>query len=748
MVESSSFKNLLFEAGKIAKNKKAHFIGVEHVLAAYCKLDSSSGSLIRSYISYDQITSLLLASDCEENNNHYSSELIDLISKTKIYLKSIKEKYITAISFLYFCVCINKKNKLYYILDQLNVDIKEFSLSLISLSPDIGNLNNKSELTNNFEKVNNNTIDDSFEIDKILINMSDDSDKYNEVIGRDSEIETTIEILSRRAKNNPMLIGKPGVGKTAIVEGLVKKIKKESVPNIIKDKKIMSLSLAALISNTQYRGDFENKIIGLIDYLKANKNIILFIDEIHTILGVANSDQASPDITNYLKPLLARGEISVIGATTLDEYRKIIKKDPAFDRRFNIVSIEELSVNESISVLNHVSKKLQKHHNVEIQKEAIDDAVILSEKYINDRTLPDKAIDILDQACSRANINRIPIVDSELIKNVVSKLTKIPVDKINKNNKFKIEKLEKNIRKEIVGQDFVINSVLKVVKRSMLNLSNPKKPLASFLFIGPTGVGKTEIANLLAKNMFDTEKNMLRLDMSEYSEKVSVNKLIGSAPGYIGYEDSGILTEFVSNNPYSLILFDEIEKAHLDIFNILLQILDAGRLSDNKGKVINFKNTFIVCTSNLGARQTNEYMIKTKKDNISETYINSLFVNEIKKSLKPELINRFDQVIPFRYLDKTDAHKIAEIEILKMAKKLKEENLYFTISKSAIVHIINSAFNRMEGARNLQRAFQTHILDRIINLKINERINKNQMISIDCVDENLMYFKKEIHKKK
>ena len=606
--------------------------------------------------------------------------------------------------------------------------------------------------------------------------------KLDPVIGRKDEIERVIQILSRRTKNNPCLIGEPGVGKTAVVEGLAEKIVLGDVPEMLKNKRVVTLDITSMIAGAKYRGDFEERIKKSLNEVKKAGDVILFIDEIHTIVG-AGAAEGAVDAANILKPLLARGEIQLIGATTISEYRKYIEKDAALERRFSPVTVVEPSAEDTIKIIEGIRDKYEAHHNVKVTDEAIMAAVNLSVRYINDRFLPDKAIDLIDEASSKLKMktytrpeklkeleekitslskekeeailvqdfekaaklrdeehelmeklekdnkrwenktNRnVTILNEEDIAEVISTWTNIPVKKITQDENEKLRNLESVLHKRVIGQDEAVEAVAKAIRRGRVGLKDPNRPIGSFLFLGPTGVGKTELSKALAESLFGNENSMIRIDMSEYMEPHSISKLIGSPPGYVGFDEGGQLTEKIRRKPYSVLLFDEIEKAHPDVMNMLLQILEDGRLTDSQGRTVNFKNTVVIMTSNIGARLITDkkllgFSAGTKDANSEESKqyesIKKDVMAELKKEFKPEFINRVDEIIVFHKLVEEDIVKIIDIMLNQVKNRLKQNNIEIEIEDSVKKLIAKKGFDANYGARPLRRAIQSYVEDTI-----------------------------------
>ena len=631
--------------------------------------------------------------------------------------------------------------------------------------------------------------------------------KLDPVVGRQKEIERVSQILSRRKKNNPMLIGEPGVGKSAIAEGLALRIIERKVSRILFDKRIVSLDLASLVAGTKYRGQFEERMKALMNELEKNDDIILFIDEIHTIVG-AGGATGSLDASNMLKPALARGEIQCIGATTLDEYRQNIEKDGALERRFQKVIVDPTSVEETIQILHNIKNKYEEHHNVNYTNEAIEACVKLTNRYMTDRYLPDKAIDALDEAGSRIHITNIVVPkqvleletqlevirerktkavngqkyeeaaklrddeknmeaalhsaqkqweeDSKLnrvvvtednVAEVVSMMTGIPVNRVAEAESHRLHDLPQLIKGKVIGQDEAVTKVVKAIQRNRVGLKDPNKPIGSFIFLGQTGVGKTQLAKILAKELFDSEDSLIRIDMSEYMEKFAISRLIGAPPGYVGYEEGGQLTEKVRRKPYAVVLLDEIEKAHPDVFNMLLQILDDGYITDSLGRKIDFRNTIIIMTSNIGARQIKDFgsgvgFGTAAKSAQTEEYAKSVIEGALKKSFAPEFLNRIDDVIIFNALEKEDIHSIIDIELNKLLHRISDLGYTLNISDKAKDFIADKGFDKKYGARPLKRAIQKYVEDALAEEIVNSKLTEGDTIIMELDEEKSELFVK------
>ena len=553
--------------------------------------------------------------------------------------------------------------------------------------------------------------------------------KLDPLVGREDEIQRVIQILGRRRKNNPMLVGDPGVGKSAIVEGIAIKIVTGDIPPSLADKRLISLDLGSIVAGTKYRGDFEKRLKSIINEVAANPDVILFIDEFHTIVG-AGGASGSLDAANMLKPALARGDIQCIGATTMDEFRKIVEKDGALDRRFQKIMVEHTDIQHSISILDRLKTNYEKHHNVIYTDEAIEACVRMSDRYITDRCLPDKAIDAMDEAGSMVrlkNPKKTGHVTAEDVASIISKMTGIPSGRIAEGEGNKLMKMRAKLQGRIIGQDDAIDKVVRAIQRNRAGIKDPGKPIGTFLFFGPTGVGKTQLAKALAEYLFDSEENMVRLDMSEYMEKFNVSRLIGAPPGYVGFEEGGQLSERVRRKPYCVVLLDEIEKAHPDVFNVLLQVMDEGRLTDSNGRTVSFRNTIVIMTSNVGSRELEEYGsgvgFNTAGRNVQGNR-KSVLEKAVRKAFPPEFINRVDEQIFFNSLTKEDIEKIIDIELKGLKNRVKEAGFELNVTPAAKRFVAEAGYDPSYGARPLKRAIQKHIED-----PVSEHIIMSRMMS-------------------
>jgi ATP-dependent Clp protease ATP-binding subunit ClpC len=633
--------------------------------------------------------------------------------------------------------------------------------------------------------------------------------RLDPVIGREKEIERVVQILSRRKKNNPVLIGEPGIGKTAIVEGLSQKIVLKNIPQVLENKRVMNLDMASMVAGTKYRGQFEERLKALMVELQKNENVIIFIDELHTIVGAGGSE-GSLDASNIFKPALSRGEIQCIGATTLDEYRKYVEKDGALARRFQTIMVDPPNTKETIQILQGLRHNYEEHHKVTYSDKAIDQSVMLSERYVSDRFLPDKAIDVIDEAGARKRLSSMEIppeiremeneienvvkekeksvdeqdfehaaklrdkqeklkgsllekkalwrkskseerllVDEATVIEVISTMTGIPLSRLEEEESQKLLHLEDDLRKRVVGQEQALESIAKSIRRSRAGLHNAKRPIASFIFLGPTGVGKTELAKTLAEVLFDTEDALVRIDMSEYMEKFAVSRLVGAPPGYVGYEEGGQLTEKVRKKPYSVILFDEIEKAHPDVFNILLQILDDGVATDAYGRHVNFKNTIIIMTSNAGSRDVKKtgQVGFGKSDNVShyET-MKSKVMDELKRIFNPEFLNRVDETIVFNPLGKKEIAEIVDIHLKEIIDRLLERDVHLEVAKAAKAFLVEEGFDPILGARPLNRSIQRLLEDRLAEEFLHGNIHDGDTVDVGLKKDKLTFKNKSIKK--
>ncbi|MDO4661637.1 MAG: ATP-dependent Clp protease ATP-binding subunit [Tissierellia bacterium] len=797
-MEANRLTIVLQQARRESYSLNHDYVGNEHILLALMKTGSiATKALEQSGANYDLFRSIVINNLGKGTSvkpaTGYNKDVQMLLDRTRYIAGKRKDNY------------VGEEHLLLGLLEDSESFVNiMFLLSGIDKEKVEANLINLLKQRPKTKSEGIGLSEDVLKFAKDLNQMSKDG-RIDPVIARDKEIERVIQILLRRTKNNPILIGEPGVGKTAIAEGLAQKIVNNEVPKVMKKKTILSLDIAQMLAGTKYRGDFEERLKKMIDEVSKRDDIVLFIDEFHMVLG-AGAAEGSMDAANILKPVLAKGEIQIIGATTTDEYRKHVEKDSALARRLQTIQVDEPSLDDTKKILNGLKKKYEDHHKVEITQEAIDASVELSDRYITDRFFPDKAIDLIDEACSKKRMDNYDgdsekdkiddrlnslirdkdlavseqdfekaaslrdeineekenlkkasqkeskeksiSIDYEDIAKVVSSWSKVPVTKLTENEMEKYRDLTDNLSKEVIGQNQAIDSVSHAIKRARVGIKDPTKPIGSFIFVGPTGVGKTYLAKSLARNLFGSEDNLIRIDMSEYMEKFSTSRLVGSPPGYVGYDEGGELTKAVRSHPYSVILFDEIEKAHPDVFNILLQILDDGRLTDGQGRTVDFKNTIIIMTSNVGASFTgNKSSIGFSTDDI-ETNIEknneNIIKNEIKRTFAPEFLNRLDEVIMFNSLTKDDIIEITRLMLDKTVARLAKLGIEVKYNVRVLDYIAQKGFDRQFGARPLERTITKYIEDELAEEILNGQIKKDMAINL-TVKQGKINFSNKIY---
>jgi len=805
------------------------FIGTEHLMLGLLREGQGKAMAVLNNLAVDfehlrrkvEILSPPNATGIQNNdkrNLHLTRQAERALKTTFLEAKLYNSSEISTIHLL-LCILRNENDPTTKLLNKLKIDyeiVKDQYTAMITNEDDfIENLPKAESFDDNDDakenafnspppsgskttKKSKTPVLDNFGRD--LTEMAEEG-KLDPVVGREKEIERVSQILSRRKKNNPLLIGEPGVGKSAIAEGLALRIVKKKVSRILFNKRVVTLDLASLVAGTKYRGQFEERMKAVMNELEKNDDIILFIDEIHTIVG-AGGATGSLDASNMFKPALARGEIQCVGATTLDEYRQYIEKDGALERRFQKVIVEPTTVEETITILNNIKPKYEDHHNVIYTPEAIEACVKLTNRYMTDRFLPDKAIDALDEAGSRVHITNLEVpkqilelerqleevrelkntvvkkqkyeeaaklrddekriekdlaiaqeqweedaknnkitVTEDNVADVVSMMTGIPVNRIAQTESNKLAHLPELIRGKVIGQDEAVNKIAKSIQRNRAGLKDPNKPIGSFIFLGQTGVGKTQLAKVIAKELFDSEDALVRIDMSEYMEKFAISRLVGAPPGYVGYEEGGQLTEKVRRKPYCVVLLDEIEKAHPDVFNMMLQVLDDGHLTDSLGRKIDFRNTIIIMTSNVGARQLKDFgqgvgFGTAAKTAQADTHSKGIIENALKKAFAPEFLNRIDDVVVFNALEKEDIDKIIDIEMAKLYARVKDLGYDLSLSEKAKDYIAEKGFDKQFGARPLKRAIQKYVEDALAEEIIASKIHEGDQIFMD-LDETL-----------
>jgi len=819
MYNLTDLANKVIQVASQFASHKTNEVGTEHILYALTKVESKSKQLLSAC----RVTSDVIA----EVLNRYSttgipSNVVELTPRVKEMLmiaNSVAKKTHSAyISSEHLLVALLSQEDSFAInilagvlkLNVLELRNKAIGVLTSNQSNNFAANNGLTQVGNISDKGQNQPAKENIvsELSPELLEMGSDltlkakQGKIDPIIGRDEEIERMIEILCRKTKNNPVLIGEAGVGKTAVVEGLARRIVEGDVPAILRDKTIYSMDIGGLMAGTKYRGSMEEKLKNAIEMITTNKSIIVFIDEIHTLAQVG-SEKGEANPADMLKPYLARGEMQTIGATTTDEYRKYIEKDKALERRFQPILVDQPTVEQTIEILKGLRDTYEAFHNVKISDEAIKAAATLSDRYIQDRSLPDKAIDLIDEASSRAKVKsnydsaEVKLLKEKLTKleaekedavnqenferagklrdkikeiqldiekaksmptkaedktyaiteqdvaEVISKWTNIPLTKLTEGEAEKLINLEKVITQRVKGQDEAVEKVSKAIRRSRIGIRDPRRPIGSFLFLGPTGVGKTELSKALAEALFDDENKIIRLDMSEFMEAHSVSKLIGSPPGYVGFDDGGQLTEQVRRKPYSVVLFDEVEKAHPEVFNMLLQILDDGRLTDSHGKIVSFKNTIIILTSNIGSNKINKKNVslgfgETATDDDKQ----QVMLNELKKYFKPELINRIDNIIVFNSLNEKVMKDIAKKMLGDLNKNLKQSGIELKFTQSTLNYLVKHGTNEDFGARPMRRLITTKIEDELADRMLKGEISKGQTVLVDCKENKLIFLTK------
>lgn len=793
-MENNKLNRLTGQARRESYSLSHDYIGVEHLLLALMKTGSlATKALEEAGANYELLRSIVINNigkgSAVRPAKEYSNKVRQIFDRARLFAQ--KRKKVSASEEDVLLAILNDDDSFTNLMFMLSgLDKKIIRDNLIRLQKEEKSSNSTSNLGENLKKFAKN------------LNEMAEAGKIDPVIGREDEVERVIQILLRRTKNNPILIGDPGVGKTAIIEGLAQRIVDGKVPFVMKEKTIVSLDLASMIAGTKYRGDFEDRLKKLFGELEQREDVVLFIDEFHMVLG-AGASEGSMDAANILKPILAKGDIQIIGATTIDEYRKHVEKDQALTRRMQPVHVEEPNKDDTIKIIEGLKDKYEDHHKVEITDEAIKAAVDLSQRYIQDRFLPDKAIDVIDEACSKERIknykeNKNQVSKKEILdklieeKNmaineqnfekaaslrdqinetreklekekeekktdlkisfdevakIVSSWSKVPIIKLTEDEKQKYMDLDIDLKKEVIGQDKAIDKISHAIKRARVGLKDPKKPIGSFIFVGPTGVGKTYLAKSLAKNLFGDMDNLIRMDMSEYMEKFAVSRLVGSPPGYVGYEEGGQLTEAVRKHPYSVILFDEIEKAHPDIFNLLLQILDDGRLTDGQGRTVDFKNTIIIMTSNVGVSSLNQNPkigfgtgdVEKEIDDSNKEIINKA----IKNAFAPEFLNRLDDIIMFNSLDKNAIKEITKILLEETKERLKNLGIEINYNKRVVDLLSEGGFSKEYGARPLERHITNKIDNQLAEEILEGKLSKDMKINLTVKEGKINFANKK-----
>ena len=795
-------KKALVLAADAAKELGHNYVGTEHLLIGIAQEDGKASEMLAAQdITAEKVMDFVLQAvgkgDYVINSNFgYTPRVKKILELSQIISRQLGQSYV-ATEHMLLALLKEPECNAYRMLAQMGIDARSIEQQVVDLARGVqanpeGSQGNAKSSTPKLDKFGRD------------LTAAAKAGELDPVIGRDAEIERVIQILIRRTKNNPVLIGEPGVGKSAIAEGLALHIAEGNIPELLKNKRVVSLDLAGMIAGAKYRGEFEERFKDALEELVKDKNVILFIDELHTIVG-AGSAEGSMDAANMLKPMLARGELQVIGATTLNEYRKYIEKDAALERRFQPVTVGEPTKEETVEILKGLRDKYEAHHKVKITDEALNAAVDLSDRYISDRFLPDKAIDLMDEAASKVRIamfvappdlkekedrleeikkekqravdhqdfeeaaklrdeekalakemeqrkdelskergSQKAEVTAEDIADIVSEWTKIPVKQLTEDESQRLLNLENILHQRVIGQDEAVQAVAKAIRRAGAGLKDPNRPIGSFIFLGPTGVGKTELSKALAEAMFSDEEAIIRLDMSEYMERHTVSKLIGSPPGYVGFEEGGQLTERVRRKPYSVVLFDEIEKAHPDVFNILLQILDDGRLTDSNGRTVDFKNCIIIMTSNVGAHNIGPQKkmgFDSDGDKADDGYdtMKERILDELKRSFRPEFLNRIDDIIVFHKLDESNVEDIARLMLKSVAKRLHERDIELTYTEDAIKHLAKKGFDPVYGARPLRRLIMQTVEDQLSEEILEGHIQFGDQVEMYLEDDKICF---------
>ena len=804
-------QNALAQAGRCARSLKQGYIGTEHILVGLLKEDTGVAAkvLTDNGVEVEQVMEMIRDLIAFENGvavkdrEGYSPRAARILEEAHRQAARFGQKQ-TGTEHLLLALIKEGENVAVRLLNTLGVNIQKIYVdTLIAIGQD-GNLYKEDLGKKGDRKAKQSTLE---QYSRDLTALAREG-KLDPVVGREEEIRRVVQILSRRTKNNPCLVGEPGVGKTAVVEGLAARIVAGDVPFTVQNKRVLTLDLSGMVAGSKYRGEFEERIKKVLKEVTEDGNIILFLDELHTIIGAGGAEGAI-DASNIMKPSLARGEIQLIGATTIAEYRKYIEKDAALERRFQPVNVEEPTEEEAVRILEGIKGKYEDHHHVEITSEAIEAAVRLSSRYINDRNLPDKAIDLIDEASASARLraldapdkakeiaDRIHEMDQEMerairmeafdqmaeikkqqdalvkkydrlmkkrekqeegtvisigeneIAEVVAQWTKIPVQKLAEKESERLLKLEKTLHKRVIGQEEAVTAVAKAMRRGRVGLKDPNRPIGSFLFLGPTGVGKTELSKALAEAMFGSEDAMIRVDMSEYMEGHSVSKMIGSPPGYVGFEEGGQLSEKVRRNPYSVVLFDEIEKAHPDVFNVLLQVLDDGHITDSKGRKVSFKNTVLIMTSNAGAQRIvdpkNLGFATEKSETKDYEKMKSNVMEEVKRSFKPEFINRIDDIIVFHQLNNENMKEIVNLLASNLYKRCENQlGIHLTITAALKEHLVSKYADNKMGARPLKRAIQSVVEDALAEEILQKKVVPGDKVSAGFKDGKVVFTVKE-----